>query len=89
MRRSKVLQIIVAVGVLLLLASCATQPPEGLNSIPGFFTGLLHGLFSIFALVAGIFTDIKVYNYPNSGWWYDFGFLIGAGGWGLTTWLLK
>ncbi len=89
MKLSKPLKIIVAFGVVLLLAACATQPPDGLDSNPGFFSGLFHGLFSLFALIAGIFTDIKVYSYPNNGWWYDFGFLIGAGGWGFTTWLLK
>jgi hypothetical protein len=85
----KAAKIAVALGVILLLAACATQPPVGLGSNPGFFSGLFHGFFSLFSLIAGIFTDIKVYNSPNTGWWYDFGFLIGAGGWGFTTWLLK
>lgn len=72
MKLYKPLKIIVAFAVVLLLAACATQPPEGLDSNPGFFSGLFHGFFSLFALIAGIFTD-----------------LIGAGGWGFTTWLLK
>jgi hypothetical protein len=63
-----------------LLAACATQPeavsqPAG---PPGFLLGLVHGFISPFALVAEIFTHVRVYAYPNSGGWYDFGFVIGA-----------
>jgi hypothetical protein len=83
------LKVVLGLGALLLLTACATQPPEDMSSVPGFFSGLFHGLFSFFALIAGVFSDIKVYNYPNTGWWYDFGFLIGAGGWGLIGWWLK
>jgi hypothetical protein len=34
------------------------------------------------ALVAGIFMDVRIYAFPNSGLWYDFGFLVGLG----TVW---
>jgi len=68
---------LVALG---LLAACATQPdvasaPAG---PPGFLLGLVHGFISPFALIAEIFTHVRVYAYPNSGGWYDFGFVIGA-----------
>ncbi len=63
-----------------LLAACATQPavvsqPAG---PPGFLLGLVHGFISPFALIAELFSNVRVYAYPNSGGWYDFGFLIGA-----------
>ena len=28
--------------------------------------------------IIGVITDIRIYNFPNAGGWYDFGFLIGA-----------
>jgi hypothetical protein len=62
----------------LLLTSCATQPsPEALNP-PGFFSGLLHGFLILFAFIASLFTDYRIYAFPNSGGWYDFGYLLGA-----------
>jgi hypothetical protein len=71
-------------AALLFITACATQPdPEQVNlyrSVPGFFTGIWHGFFSPLALLASLFSDtIRVYAFPNSGWWYDFGFLLGAG----------
>ena len=26
----------------------------------------------------GLFFDIRIYACPNSGWWYDFGFVLGV-----------
>jgi hypothetical protein len=62
----------------LLLQSCATQPsPEGLDP-PGLLSGLLHGFLILFSFIASLFTDYRIYAYPNSGGWYDFGYLLGA-----------
>lgn len=61
-----------------LLASCATQPPVDAYDPPGFFSGLLHGFFILFGFLAGLFTEYRIYAFPNSGGWYDFGYLIGA-----------
>jgi hypothetical protein len=75
----------VALAVLALatLAACASQPYVDVEGSPGFWHGLLHGFIAWFALVGHIFNhDIRVYAYPNSGGWYDFGFLLGAGAWG-------
>ncbi len=67
----------------LTLAGCATQaiaPPVGDH--PGFFSGLLHGFIAWFSLVGHIFDpEIRIYAAPNSGGWYDFGFLLGVGAW--------
>ena len=62
----------------LLLASCASQPTPNAYDPPGFFMGLIHGFCIFFSLIASIFTDIRIYSFPNSGGWYDFGFVIGA-----------
>ena len=70
--------LLVCVGAV-LLASCAKQPPGSLSSSPpGFFSGLLHGFLILFTFIVSLFTDYRIYAYPNSGGWYDFGYLIGA-----------
>lgn len=62
------------------LASCATQPrPEAAAASPGFFMGFWHGLIILPSFIASLFTDCRIYAFPNSGSWYDFGFLLGAG----------
>jgi hypothetical protein len=77
MRFAKYGVFIVAAAV--VLAACATQPTPSAVQPPGFLWGLLHGFISPFALIAEIFTDVRVYAFPNSGGWYDFGFMLGVG----------
>jgi hypothetical protein len=40
--------------------------------------GVLHGFVSLFSLIGSFFWDIRVYAFPNSGRWYDVGFVLGA-----------
>lgn len=71
--------IIVLSATALLITACASQPtPMALNP-PGFWSGLIHGLIAPFAFVASLFSDVRIYAYPNSGVWYDFGFMLGIG----------
>jgi hypothetical protein len=79
MKSSKMLYFALLTVVALLLASCATQPaPEGFDP-PGFFLGFWHGLTIFFALIGHVFDNsIRIYAFPNSGGWYDFGFFLGA-----------
>jgi hypothetical protein len=82
MRQTRTLA--VAVSLLLVLAACASQPalPVRLGEVPGFFRGLWHGLIAPIAFVGSLFSDVEMYAWPNSGGWYDFGFLLGIGAWG-------
>ncbi|SLN51946.1 hypothetical protein [Roseisalinus antarcticus] len=65
----------------LLLSACATAPPST-EGTRGFFWGLLDGAVAPIAFVLSLFSEtIAVYAVPNSGGWYDFGFLLG-----LTCW---
>ncbi len=67
------------IAAVLILASCAHQPaPSGNASFPGFALGMLHGYISLFTLGASLFTDVRIYAFPNSGFFYDLGFIIGA-----------
>ena len=67
--------------VLFVLSGCATQIPyQTFSDVPAFFSGFWHGFIALFSLIGSLFdSSIKVYAFPNSGWWYDFGFLIGIG----------
>ena len=48
---------------------------------PGFFRGLWHGFVAPIAFLISLFTDaVRVYAVPNLGRWYDFGFMLGIGG---------
>jgi hypothetical protein len=57
---------------------CAHQPLPASYDPPGFFSGLFHGFIIVVSLIGSIFTDIRIYAFPNSGFFYDLGFLIGA-----------
>ncbi len=66
---------------LFLLAGCASQPMIEPGA-RGFFWGLFDGAVAPFSFVISLFSNAtRIYAYPNSGLWYDFGFLIG-----LTFW---
>jgi len=80
---------LLAIIAAVLLAACATQPTPSAFEPPGFLLGLVHGVISPIALIAEFFTDVRVYAFPNSGGWYDFGFMLGVsiviGGGGAAT----
>ena len=62
----------------LILSACAHQPQPIAFDPPGFFSGLWHGFIILFSLIGSIFSDIRIYAFPNSGGWYDFGFFLGS-----------
>jgi hypothetical protein len=69
---------LIAVLMAGVFAACATQPPPSAQGLPGFWLGLLHGFTALFALVGELFTSYRVYAFPNSGGFYDLGFVLGA-----------
>jgi hypothetical protein len=74
-----------ALLVVLAVAACtATQapPPDGAaGSPPGFWMGLWHGIIAPVAFIVSLFADaVRIYAVPNGGLWYDFGFMLGIGG---------
>lgn len=75
--------------VLLALASCAgpnpllNQPAAGAR-VAGFFTGLGQGLIVPIAFIVSLFDrSVSIYEVHNNGAWYNFGFILGAGAWGI------
>lgn len=73
-RRRCALLVVSAIAI----ASCARQPVPEASEVPGFLLGLLHGFLIMFSFIGSLVTDIRIYAFPNSGGWYDFGYLIGA-----------
>jgi hypothetical protein len=70
-----------AIFVALVIVGCASQPMP-LESSPGFVMGFLNGLVAPFAFIGSLFSsEVRIYAFPNSGVWYDFGFLLGLGCW--------
>ena len=77
------LGIFLGLFVLATLASCASQPvPSGTSDVPGFFQALFHGFAAPVTLFLGWLWDGRIYACPNTGWFYDLGFMIGLGFWG-------
>lgn len=68
---------IVAAGI---LAGCATQPAssQAATEPMSFLMGLIHGFCIVFSLIGSFFTDVRIYAFPNSGGWYDIGYVVGA-----------
>jgi len=72
----------IAIALPLILAGCATQmagvvKPEA----PGFWLGLVQGFIAPVTFIVSLFShDVAVYAVPNNGAWYNFGFVLGIGG---------
>lgn len=83
---SRTTSIVLVLGLTLLLAACAAGPNPSVDVadaegiIRGFWGGLWQGIISPVTFVISLFTDrVSIYEVHNSGGWYDFGFVLGAG----------
>lgn len=76
------LTLILAALALVLTSCLASQAPGArVPSEPSFLLGLWHGFMAPLSFIISLFTDaVRVYAVPNVGRWYDFGFLLGIGG---------
>jgi len=56
----------------------------GRSGVAGFWSGLWHGMICPVAFVISLFDRaVSIYEVHNRGHWYDFGFILGAGAWGI------
>ena len=69
-----------------LVGGCVAGPnalagePNESGEVAGFWLGLWHGIVSPITFVASLFADsVHFYEVHNSGGWYNFGFVVGAG----------
>jgi hypothetical protein len=52
----------------------------GEGEVAGFWLGVWHGLIAPITFIVSIFSDkVSLYEVHNSGGWYNFGFVLGAG----------
>jgi hypothetical protein len=68
-----------------MLACTASQPTltddQRAADLPGFLLGFWQGFIAPVAFVVSLFADsVRIYAFPNSGLWYDFGFMLGISG---------
>lgn len=75
----KIIPILSLLLLTIFLTGCTFIEPGSVSSYdpPGFFAAVWHGLLAPWTLIVRWFTEVEMYAVPNSGWFYDFGFLIG------------
>lgn len=84
MRFARIILISILLGVVLTACTAGPNPevetaPEGEN-VAGFWLGLWHGIIAPGTFIVSLFTDnVNLYEVHNTGNWYDFGFVLGAG----------
>lgn len=77
MKRS-VIYLFALLAVSLFVSGCATQSVVPAGNPPGFLHGLFHGFIILFSFILSLFTDYEIYAFPNTGGWYNFGYLLGV-----------
>jgi len=72
--------------LIFILASCAPGPndfektPDSEGKVAGFLKGLWHGLIAPITFIISIFSKtVRLYEVHNNGFWYNLGFVLGAG----------
>jgi hypothetical protein len=74
--------IIISTFLLFIVACTATQAavsPD--DNAPGFWFGLWHGFIAPITFIISLFpNDLRIYAFPNTGLWYDLGFMLGISG---------
>ncbi len=86
MTKSRLVPLALTLGLVLLLAACAAGVNPYVDTanaddvIAGFWRGLWQGIIAPITFIISLFTDkVSIYEVHNSGGWYDFGFVLGAG----------
>lgn len=86
MNKTLTLGLLLVFGLMLFAAACAPGPNSAENTAAkdgkpaGFWLGLWHGLISPITFIVSIFSKtVRLYEVHNSGGWYNFGFVLGAG----------
>ena len=66
------------------LSACASQPhvPPYLtypviDRLPAVVLGFFHGFLAPLAVLLSLIGDVRIYSWPNAGWPYDLGFVLG------------
>lgn len=83
--KNKPILVIGTILIVLITVSCADpvaiEACVDASQEKGFLYGLLHGFLAPLTFIISLFTDdVTMYAVNNNGGWYDFGFLLGIGG---------
>ncbi len=77
---------VLLVFLMFVFSSCVAGPnelektPNKEGRVAGFWKGLWHGLIAPITFIISIFTkNVRFYEVHNTGFWYNFGFVLGAG----------
>jgi hypothetical protein len=65
--------------MILLFTGCTFAGAGTTTQLPGLLMGFWHGLIAPWSLIVRLFADVQMYATQNTGWFYDFGFLVGVG----------
>lgn len=76
--RKQIINIRLLILLVVILSGCATQSVLPQENPPGFLHGLLHGFIILFSFIGSLFSDYEIYAFPNTGGWYNFGYLLGV-----------
>ncbi|MFW6160934.1 MAG: hypothetical protein ACOC57_07325 [Acidobacteriota bacterium] len=87
MNNVKILSIgVIFLSLIITLISCVPGPnklektPNEDGRVAGFLLGIWHGLLAPITFIISIFTkNVRFYEVHNNGFWYNFGFVLGAG----------
>ena len=78
--------VLLAALFVLILSACAAgenaavDVPAEDGDVAGFWLGLWHGIIIPVTFIVSLFSDtVNIYEVHNTGGWYDFGFVLGAG----------
>lgn len=80
----KLFIIIMLCSMFLIGCSAGPNPNTGISGTEGkepagFWLGLWHGFILFFTFIVSLFkSSVGIYETYNSGFWYNFGFIIGV-----------
>ena len=83
---NKSVALIILLCATIMMSACLAGPnrlekvPDSDGEVAGFFMGLWHGMLSPITFIISVYSrNIRFYEVHNSGLWYNFGFVLGAG----------
>lgn len=84
MRMIRIGLVFILLAMVVTACAAGPNPERGSASddgvVAGFWRGLWHGIIAPITFIVSLFTsEVNVYEVHNSGGWYNFGFILGAG----------
>ena len=75
-------QLVARVAVTPLKVSYGRNACRPNRLYPPVVLGFCRGLLAPLCLLASLAYQVRIYEWPNGGWWYDLGFVAGILAWG-------